>query len=78
MILEKLRHEIEETIPESQVEVVGDGSKFETVVISPAFLGLTTVKRYQMVYAAVGEYITSGTIHALTIKAFTPEEISQV
>ncbi|MGF1643964.1 MAG: BolA family protein [Thiotrichales bacterium] len=70
--------EIEQLInagmPESQVSVNGDGSKFEAVVISADFAGLGPVKRHQRVYKIVAEQITSGAIHALTIRAFTPDE----
>ncbi|MGF1545911.1 MAG: BolA family protein [Thiotrichales bacterium] len=70
--------EIEQMIsagmPGSQVTVSGDGSKFEAVVVSPEFAGLGPVKRHQLVYKMVGDQITSGAIHALTIRAYTPEE----
>ena len=65
---------IEAAIPDAQVTVSGDGYKYETDVISSAFEGLRTVKRQQMVYAAVNAAITSGQLHALTIRAFTPAE----
>ncbi|MEJ2478848.1 MAG: BolA family transcriptional regulator [Acidihalobacter sp.] len=67
---------IEQGMPGSRVEVEGDGSKFEAQVVSDAFAGLSTLKRHQQVYAVVGEHITSGAIHALTIKAYTPDEVA--
>lgn len=67
---------IEQGMPGSRVEVQGDGSKFEAQVVSDTFAGLSTLKRHQQVYAVVGEHITSGAIHALTIKAFTPDEFA--
>ena len=66
--------QIEAAIPDSQATVSGDGSKFEAVVISPAFAGLTPIKKHKLVYAALNEHIASGAIHALTIRAYTPEE----
>lgn len=66
--------QIEAAIADSKATVTGDGSKFEAVVISPAFAGLTPIKKHKLVYAALNEHITSGTIHALTIRAYTPEE----
>lgn len=66
MILDKL--------PDARVQVNGDGYKYEAEIISAAFEGLNTLKRHQMVYAAVNGAITSGQLHALTLRTFTPAE----
>jgi len=71
---EAIQQLIEEGIPDCEARVQGDGSHFEAVVISPLFAGLTPVKKQQKVYAILGDRITSGEIHALTIKAYTPDE----
>lgn len=59
-------------IPNAEVTVTGDGYKYDAKVISTSFEGLTTLKKHQMVYAAVDTAITSGDLHALTIHATTP------
>lgn len=61
----------------AEVRVTGDGSHFEAVVISPEFEGKSPVQKQKMVYATVNEHITSGELHALTIKAYTPEQWTQ-
>ena len=66
--------QIEKNIPDSKADVTGDGSKFEALVISDSFEGESTIKRHKMVYAILNDHITSGAIHALTIKAHTPAE----
>ena len=66
--------EVEKAIPDSSADVTGDGSKFEARVVSDAFDGLTTIKRHKMVYAVLDQYIKSGAIHALSIKAYTKSE----
>ncbi len=66
--------QIEKGIPNAKADVTGDGSKFEALVISDAFEGESIIKRHKMVYAILNEHITSGAIHALTIKAHTPVE----
>ncbi len=66
--------QIEKGIPNARADVTGDGSKFEALVISDAFEGESIIKRHKMVYAILNEHITSGAIHALTIKAHTPDE----
>lgn len=43
-------------------------------MVSPDFEGLSPVKKQQMVYGTVTDRITSGELHALTIKAYTPDE----
>ena len=65
---------VEKQIADSRADVTGDGSKFEARVISPGFDGLSTLKRHKLVYAALDEHIRSGAIHALSIRAHTPEE----
>lgn len=61
-------------LPDCEVVVTGDGSHFEATVIGNIFESLSPVKKQQTVYATVKEHITSGTIHALSIKTYTPEE----
>lgn len=65
---------VEKAIDDSQVEITGDGSKFEARVISDTFDGLSVIKRHKLVYAVLNEHIKSGAIHALSIKAFTKSE----
>lgn len=70
----EIKRLIEAGIPGCEAIVTGDGSHFDATVISAAFDGLSMVKEQQMVYATLGERITSGAIHALSIKAYTPQE----
>jgi len=65
---------VEKAIPDAKADITADGSKFDAQVVSPAFDGQSIINRHKMVYAVLNEHITSGAIHALTIKAFTPEE----
>lgn len=50
-----------------------DGTHFQAVVISPEFAGKRPLQRHQMVYATLGDRL-GGDIHALSIRACTPEE----
>ena len=65
---------VEAALPQCQVEVQGDGSHFEVRAVGEVFAGKSPVQRQRLVYAALGEHIASGAIHAVTIKAHTPEE----
>jgi acid stress-induced BolA-like protein IbaG/YrbA len=60
--------------PNSEASVAGDGSHFDVRVVSDVFAGLRAVKRQQLVYAAVNDWIRDGSLHAINIKALTPEE----
>jgi len=55
------------------LEVTGDGAHFEAVIVSPAFEGLSRIRRHQLVYGALGARM-GGEIHALSMKTFSPGE----
>lgn len=74
MAPEEIKKILEAGIPGAQASVTGDGNKYEATIISEAFDGLNMVKKHQLVYAQLNEHISSGAIHALTIKAYTPAE----
>lgn len=57
-----------------EAHVTGDGSHFKAIVVGELFAGMSRVKKQQTVYAPLMEYIADNRIHALSIKAYTPEE----
>ena len=65
---------IQAGMPGSRVQVSGDGSHFEAIVISQDFAGKSLIQKQRLVMAAVREQIASGELHALSIKTYTPEE----
>ncbi|MGB5278328.1 MAG: BolA/IbaG family iron-sulfur metabolism protein [Gammaproteobacteria bacterium] len=67
---------IEAGIPGADVSVTADGTKYTAIVVSPEFEGMSMIAEQKMIYATVNEHIQSGAIHALTIKAYTPDEWS--
>ena len=72
---EEIKQLIEAGIPGSEVIVkVDDGGHNWVTVISDTFEGISAVKETQMVFAALGDAVTSGAIHAINIKAYTPDE----
>ena len=68
---EVIKAKIEDCIPGAKAEVSGDGYKYEAIVVCDKFEGLNTMKQHQMVYACVNELITSGELHALSLKTST-------
>lgn len=71
---EDVQKMIQTGLPDCEVKVEGDGSHFEAIVIGERFAGMSLVKKQQAVYATLGDKITNGEVHALTIKTFTQEE----
>jgi acid stress-induced BolA-like protein IbaG/YrbA len=65
---------IESNMPDSVVTVVGDGRHFEAVVVSALFEGMSLLARQRHVFSTLGDNIHNGNIHALSIKAKTPNE----
>jgi len=57
-----------------EVEVAGDGSHFDVLVIGELFADRRPVRRQQLVYAVLNERIADGSIHAVNIKTYTPAE----
>ncbi len=55
-----------------QVEV--SGNHCSVLVVSDEFEGLNAVKRQQRVYQCLNDKIASGEIHAVNIRALTPEQ----
>lgn len=77
MTPEQIQQLISAHMPDAEVAVSGGEGKFVANVTSAAFEGLTPIKRHKLVYASVNDEITSGELHALTIVARTPAELSR-
>lgn len=78
MDLTIIQNKISQALPNAQVMVLGDdGVHFDAIVVSEQFEGVRPVKRQQMVYAAIGELIQTGQLHALGLKTYTPAEYAQ-
>lgn len=65
---------IEAHLSDAVADVDGDGRHFEARVISSAFAGVSGINRHRAVYAALGDRMHTGEVHALSIKALTPDE----
>ena len=74
MQADEIKTAIESAIENSEVQVAVEGSHIHLVVISPAFEGLTPVKKQQLVYASLQDAVASGAIHAVHMKTYTPDQ----
>ena len=62
---------------DAAVEVVSDdNTHFETLVVAREFSGKRPLARHQLVYQTLGSLV-GNEIHALSIRAFTPDEWQQ-
>ena len=74
MQAEQILARLREHFADGVFEVSGEGNHYDVQVISDAFADLRPVKRQQLVYAAVNDWIKDGSLHAINIKALTPAE----
>jgi acid stress-induced BolA-like protein IbaG/YrbA len=65
---------LREKLALSEVIVKANGNHYEVIAVGDCFDGLSRVKKQQLVYGPLMQTIADGTIHALSIKAFTPSE----
>ena len=52
----------------------GDGGHYKITIVAATFIGQNMLKRHRTVYAAAGD-LMRGRIHALSIRAFSPDEV---
>lgn len=50
------------------------GGHYLLTIVSSKFLGLSAMARHRLIYAALGEMMRKD-IHALSVKAYTPQEV---
>jgi BolA protein len=51
-----------------------EGGHYKITIVTAAFNDQNIVKRHRMIHAAVGD-LMRGRIHALSIRAFSPDEV---
>jgi len=88
-VAETIRQKLSDILNPTRLEVVDDSHKhvghagarpggeshFSVTVVSPLFDGKSRVERQRMIYGALAEEMTEQ-IHALALKALTPDEDS--
>ena len=65
-----IRSRLLAAFPGARVEVTdltGTEDHFQALVVAPAFEGKSRVEQHKMVYAALGDDLASGAIHALAL-----------
>ena len=72
----QIKQAIESQVPDSKVEVGGDGRHFEIQVVSPVFEGKRTLEKQRIVYAALSELMagSNAPVHAIArLETLVPE-----
>lgn len=79
----QLEERIRQGLPVEHLEVIneshghnvprGSETHFKVVLVSPAFSGMSLVRRHQAVYALVREQLAGG-VHALALHTYTAAE----
>ncbi len=71
---EQIKQLLHADLSQSEITVEGSDGKFLVTVVSGLFDGLSAVKRQQKIYQILNEHISSGAIHAITMRLFTVKE----
>jgi monothiol glutaredoxin len=72
--ISEVSQRVQQGINDAQVMIEGEGCDLVVTVISSQFNGLTIVKKQQLVLATLKEPLASGKLHAVSVKAYTPDE----
>lgn len=85
--LTEMRARLEAALQPESLQIVDEGHKhvghegakdgrghFHVIVVSDHFRGQSPIQRHRLIYQAMGSLMQSD-IHALSIDAFTPEEL---
>ncbi len=71
---------ITSAIPGAKVQVqdpYNDGQHFTAIVVAEQFRGETMIKQHRLVNEAIKPYLDDGSIHALQLKTYSPEQWAQ-
>ena len=71
---QEIKSLLDTSLPGCQIQVAGEGGKYQVSAVGDAFDGLNAVKRQQKVYAILNEHIASGAIHAVSMQLMSNDE----
>ena len=74
MLDQEIKQLLEAKIENCTAQVELSGDHLNLLVVSPIFAGLNPVKKQQLVYGLLSEYIASGAVHAVNMQTLTPEQ----
>ncbi|MES9942698.1 MAG: BolA/IbaG family iron-sulfur metabolism protein [Candidatus Thiodiazotropha sp. 6PLUC2] len=71
---QELMSRIKGLYPDAEITVAGENCSFEVNVTSPAFADMKSLQRQRSILTLFNQEIASGELHALTVRAKTPDE----
>jgi acid stress-induced BolA-like protein IbaG/YrbA len=74
MDIQQIEQLLQEQLQLSEVRVSADGSHYNVIAVGDCFTDVSRVKQQQMVYGPLMAAIQDGSIHAVSIRTFTPEQ----
>lgn len=74
MELQEIERILKDALNVEEVYAKGENAHFGVIVVSDEIASLSRVKQQQTIYVPLMAYFTTGEIHALTIKTYTPEK----
>ncbi len=74
MELSEVKALLDAALPNCTITVEGEGGHYDITVVGSGYEGLSTLNRQRSVNRVLMEQITSGAIHAVNIKVYTPDE----
>lgn len=63
--------------PDADISVAGENCSFEVNITTPAFADMQSLQRQRSILTLFNTEIASGELHALTVRAKTPDEAAQ-
>ncbi len=73
MTPETVEQIIRQALPDADVKVSGEACNFTVEVMSQAFVGKTPLQRHRMINDLFKAQLSSGELHALSIKTRLPD-----
>jgi acid stress-induced BolA-like protein IbaG/YrbA len=73
MELSEIEKKLTAELSLDEVMVKSDGSHFQITAVGTCFEDLSRVKQQQLVLNPLSGYIADGSMHAVSIKAYTPK-----
>lgn len=74
MDIKQIEQLLTEELQLAEVRVSAEGSHYAVTAVGNCFADISRVKQQQLVYAPLMAAIADGSIHAVSIKTFTPEQ----
>ena len=76
----EIKQRIEERLPSSQVslrDLTGTADHWQVTIVSETFEGKPMLAQHRLVKSFFESEIASGSVHAFSLKTYTPEEWSK-